>query len=622
MSHRPRSGRLWVGLVGLLLLTLAPTLAALPLAKAQAGIQKKVVVIRHGAKLYQRSQGDEGKDAGFMSLYFLLEGEQGGRVPVTVGPGKDQPDGWLTKEGVVEWNTLQMINFEPQSGRELARIFKEAPCAEEFGLTGQPGRCAELGSEPKRTGKAKDNYNLLVPVFGRDRDNYRGGFVRVTADGPAVAPQAGNPDRGSGAPAGSARVGYDLILVVDATASMEKWFRPTTEALESFVDSVRQEIGSGELRTPFQVGLLLYRDRKRDGVRDCELGFLVRWEAELTADIASVARTLSSAERATCSSDEEAEAVLDGLSRALQDPKWNDGSFRVVLLVGDAPPHGTSDLDKNPLKLSIEDITKLAEERNVRFLTFKIGPNDTEAFKALAFNVKEANKGRFRGIEQGDPDVYKQQLLAALREEWKLVMETNRLAAQGVSAGQLANDPGLAAAGIDAIDLPVIVANLPATAGGTPPPEFVEGWVPRKVKDKLAVGEYVFLAKTQASNFANIVETIANAAEEGRREGADAFIQNLRNSIAAMLGLAPDQVFRSGESLEGMLEKAEILPFKTQVLAFSAEEVNAWKPADFERLNKLLGEKVKVLRDFVQRPSHARLFGDKPFVYVPRDLFP
>lgn len=607
--------------LALFVTALATDLSALPVAKAQGGIQRKVVVIRHGAKLYQRSQGDDGKDAAFMSLYFLLEGQQAGRVPVTVAPGKDQPDGWLAKEGVVEWNTLQMINFEPQSGRELTRIFKEAPCAEEFGLTGQPGRCEELGSEPKRTGKAKDNYNLLVPVFGRDRDNYRGGFVRVTADGPSVKPQAGNPDRGSGAPGGSARVGYDLILVVDATASMEKWFRPTTEALESFVDSVRQEIGSGELRTPFHVGLLLYRDRKR--IQDCDIGFLVRWEADLTADVPSVVRTLNSAERTTCSSDEEAEAVLDGLSRALQDPKWNDGSFRVVLLVGDAPPHAPSDPDKNPLKLSTEDIAKLAEERNVRFLTFKIGPNDSDDFKALAFNVKEANKGRFRVIEQGEPDVYKQQLLAALREEWKLVMEANRLASQGVSASQLASDPNLARAlDIDAFDLPIIVANLPATSGGTPPPEFVEGWVPRKVKGKLAVGEYIFLAKTQASNFANIVDTIANAAEEGRREGADAFIQNLRNSIAAMLGVPPDDVFRPGESLEGMLEKAEILPFKTQVLAFSAEEVNAWKPADFERLNKLLSEKVKVLRDYVQRPSHARLFGDKSFVYVPRDLFP
>jgi hypothetical protein len=84
----------------------------------------------------------------------------------------------------------------------------------------------------------------------------------------------------------------------------------------------------------------------------------------------------------------------------------------------------------------------------------------------------------------------------------------------------------------------------------------------------------------------------------------------------------PDDLFRSGESLDSMMQKADILPFKTTVFSFTAAEVNAWKPADFERLNKILAEKTTALREYAQKPSNTHLFGDKPHIYVPRDLFP
>lgn len=590
---------------------------ALVPARTSENVQRKVVVVTHDALLHDAADRDGGQQASFMHVYFLLEGEGSGRLPVTFEPNTTEPDGWLERKEVHEWNTLQMIDFAPQSGRPLAQIFSDAPCAEHFGLTGETGSCDPLGSEPSRSGKKRDDYALLVPVLAREHDNYQGGFVRVT-DGPSVAPQLNvESSQGTGGPT---TLGYDLVLVVDATHSMQKWFAPTTEALRSFVSSVRQELGKGEVRAVLNVGLLLYRDRKT--VQDCDIGFLTHWAADLSTDIDYVLDALQQARQTDCGSDEVAEAVFDGLSRAIQDPPWNDGHFKVVLLVGDAPPHGSSERDKNPLGLSVESLTAMSAERDIRFLTFKIGPQDTEAFESLAFSGPSKVRGRFSALEP-ESGAYKRELVAAMQREWELLTARNEAVAKNIDAQTLASDQGLQRQlDIDSYELPIILANLPPQASGNAPPEFVEGWVAKRVQGQLALGEYIFLSKNQATRLTNVIETIALAAQDGETEGSDAFIASLRSSLAAMVNMTPEQLFRSGESLESMMRKAEVLPFRTTVLAFTAEELNTWSPADFQRLSQVLSEKTELLRAFAQKPTNVRFFGQKPHIYVPRDLFP
>lgn len=605
-------------LAGILALCAWPA-AALGPARTRENVQRKAVVITHDARIFTASQGDGGAEAPFMQVYFLLEGESGGRVPVSIEPNKPEPDGWLAKGSFAEWNTLQMINFEPQSGRELAKIFSDSGCAERFGLTGEASGCQELGSEPQRAGKTRDDYALLIPIFESQVDNYRGGFVRVNAEGKAIAPQV-DPEAGKRTTAGESKLGYDLVLVVDATASMQQWFRPTTSALRSFLGKLRGQIGNGGIS--LNVGLMFYRDRKV--AEDCDIGFLTQWAVDLTDDVESVTAALEQATETSCGSDDLPEAVYDALNRAVQDPKWHDGHFKVVLLVGDAPPHPASNRIRNPMGLTTEAIVGMAGERNLRFLTFKIGLEDTEAFKNLALSGKEEVQGQFRAIEP-DPEVYEQTLLKALEEEWALLTKANQVYQAGIDPKQLSRNPQAAsAAGIDldAYELPIIIANLPPNVAGKGASDFVEGWTPKKIKGKLAIGEHVFMSKREVQLFVNVIESIALHAEGGVTEGSDAFLASLRSALAQLLNVQPDQLFRSGESLESMLRKAEILPFHTTVLSFTAEEVNTWRPADFERLNKILTEKTELLRAFIQKPGNQRLFGSVPHVYVPRDLFP
>jgi hypothetical protein len=594
--------------------------AGLSPARTEENVQRKAVVVAHEATLFTEARGQGGTEAPFMQVYFLLEGaEAGTRVPVSFEPNDNEADGWLERRSFAEWNSLQMVNFVSQSGRELAKIFADAGCAERFGLTGEAAGCEVLGSEPLRSGRTRDDYALLVPVFERQGDTYQGGFVRVNAEGPVVRPQA---EKTGPVKSESAKLGYDLVLVVDATRSMEQWFRPTNGALRNFIRTLKSQIGNGEVATPFNVGLLFYRDRK--ATQDCDIGYLTHWAVDLTADVEAVASALEKAQEAKCGSDEIAEAVYDALNRAIQDPQWKDGHFKVVLLVGDAPPHPSSSTEKNPLGFTVDAVTKMSEERNLRFLTFKIGVGDADEFRDLAFRGSEKVQGRFRALEP-DPAAYERALLTALQEEWQLLDKANQVYQAGLGAHELQQDPGAAqAAGIDldAYELPIIIANLPPSSAGNMAQEFVEGWVPRTINKKLAVSEYVFMVKRDVQLFVNVIETIALRAQDGIDEGSDAFLGSLRSSLAQMLNVKPEELFRSGETLDGMMRKARVLPFRTTVLSITADEVNTWKPADFERLNKILAEKTELLRAHVQKPGNQRLFGNTPHVYVPRDLFP
>jgi hypothetical protein len=118
------------------------------------------------------------------------------------------------------------------------------------------------------------------------------------------------------------------------------------------------------------------------------------------------------------------------------------------------------------------------------------------------------------------------------------------------------------------------------------------------------------------------LESIAEAASIGLDEGGDAFIEVIRSVLAAQLKVSPSQLFGQGETLNSILKKANILPFKTQVLSFTAQEITTWKPEDYERVHTILKEKVKVLREFKGNPTNNRYFGNKPHLYVPRAFFP
>jgi hypothetical protein len=612
-----------------LLVAGAPVGAAEP-DKTPEDIQKKAVIIKYPTtKLFKQATADTGDEASFMQLYFVMKPEMNGRIPVSRSPNKTgDPDGWLDKDSFMEWNTVQMIQLEPQSGRRLAKVFNTQQCTSSFAREGQTSAgCEELGEEPSAWGNKKlENQKLLIPVFSKEQETFQGGFIRVFESGQAVTAASNAPS--SSESKTQQTLGYDIVFAIDSTASMGQWFAPTTEVIQTFIKSIQQTTGSGEIKTALRMGVLFYRDRLI-GNSPCSIEYLHKWGQELTGEIDSVVKALQNEREATCSSQEEPESVLDGLNRVIVDTKWRDNTFKAIILVGDASPHPAT-YEKNPMKLDVPTILKQSGEKSIRFLNIKLGEDDA-AFKNLALATEPQNIGRYATVPKGEIAEFKSALLETLDKEWKILTtasqiqqdrQTGKIALSGGTSDCLSPD-FLKKYRLTEYEALIICIRLPATADLSQAlPAFLKGWVPEKIQGRLVASEFIFMDKSKLMIMTNILENIAVAALDGNKDGPDAFISTVQHALASQLSMQPSEIFKSGETLDGILKKANILPFKTTVLVFSAQEIQSWKAPDYQRLNTVLSEKVKYLRELSQSATALHMFGDKPHLYVPRAFFP
>jgi len=98
------------------------------------------------------------------------------------------------------------------------------------------------------------------------------------------------------------------------------------------------------------------------------------------------------------------EAVLDGIAAACRELAWYKHSRRLIVLVGDAPPHGTGmrgDAFSNgcPCGETIESVTRLAEEKCITIHALGLTNDVTESFSTISsmtggkfFSSKQADK--------------------------------------------------------------------------------------------------------------------------------------------------------------------------------------------------------------------------------------
>jgi von Willebrand factor type A domain-containing protein len=165
---------------------------------------------------------------------------------------------------------------------------------------------------------------------------------RFTAAGSGTGGFGGGGGGGFGFSLGSAfgkyvttlrRVGLDVVLVVDATGSMQNIIDELKQRLGALVGTMQRLVPTA------RIGAVAFRDRDDDNVatapRKSE-DFLVRW-TDLTFSGKKVQGFLSSIV-AEGGGDWE-EAVLAGLTTAMKQLKWRQDAKKVIILVGSSPPH-------------------------------------------------------------------------------------------------------------------------------------------------------------------------------------------------------------------------------------------------------------------------------------------
>jgi hypothetical protein len=131
----------------------------------------------------------------------------------------------------------------------------------------------------------------------------------------------------------------DICFVIDATFSMKYPISLIRHHLLAFMEDLKR------LPTDYslQVSLVLYKDYGKPTTNQTRPVDVIHF----SADINRVIRRL---ELETCEgvdgNTDTAEAVLDGLQEAIS-LEWRRGSNRLLILVGDAPPHGMRYYDES-----------------------------------------------------------------------------------------------------------------------------------------------------------------------------------------------------------------------------------------------------------------------------------
>jgi hypothetical protein len=170
----------------------------------------------------------------------------------------------------------------------------------------------------------------------------------------------------------------DLVFCVDVTGSMGGLIASARRHVGNVLDALQGELGS-DLR----VGFVGYRDHS-DGPN------LLSVEP-LTPDVAKVRKAIDTVK--VDGGGDAPEAVFAALVKCLE-LDWAKASYRVVILIGDAPPHSVGapgdSYPKDPTGLSLDDVANRMETEGLFVHALSLVPHDkvTESsFRRLSIST-------------------------------------------------------------------------------------------------------------------------------------------------------------------------------------------------------------------------------------------
>lgn len=227
------------------------------------------------------------------------------------------------------------------------------------------------------------------------------------------------------------KVGLDVVILIDATGSMQNVIDELKRRLGTLVSTMQRLVPTA------RIGAVAFRDRddgKTASAPRRSEDFVVRW-TDLTFSSAKVTGFLNGLV-AEGGGDWE-EAVMEGLQTSMKQLKWRADAKKVIILVGSSPPHEES---KGAIKslvadwrgrggvISTIDVSeRLHEEHERRLHKWLYGEELTEIsplpefYAQLRASYRDiARQGGGKSIELGEEGVLTRHLLVlAFGPEWE-----------------------------------------------------------------------------------------------------------------------------------------------------------------------------------------------------------
>jgi Mg-chelatase subunit ChlD len=203
--------------------------------------------------------------------------------------------------------------------------------------------------------------------------------------------------------------GLDVVLVVDATTSMGDAVKKLAGGVDRLV-TVLNELVPG-----VRVGVVAYRDSEQYDPNNYT--FTTRVLDLQAPDAEGVVALKNFLEELDVPGGADVpDAVFDGLHDAVHRIAWRETSRKVIVLIGDAPPHA----EKRGLLRTFAVATDWHAQRKSTVACLLLGkdPGAVEAFKEIA----DCGGGIYVVIDD-DARLFPEVLIAAFGEKWRKHVE-------------------------------------------------------------------------------------------------------------------------------------------------------------------------------------------------------
>jgi Mg-chelatase subunit ChlD len=181
----------------------------------------------------------------------------------------------------------------------------------------------------------------------------------------------------------------DLAFVVDTTGSMGGLIAAAQRQMVKMLQELTQAA-----QINLWLGVVEYRDHPPQDK-------LLTRVYDFTDDMEKAQKTILGL--SANGGGDMPEAVLDGITAACRKLAWWKHSRRILVLVGDAPPHGLGKPDDTfkegcPCGETIASVTRRAEEKHITIHALGLTPAVTESFSEISY----LTGGKYFSVQQGE----------------------------------------------------------------------------------------------------------------------------------------------------------------------------------------------------------------------------
>lgn len=186
----------------------------------------------------------------------------------------------------------------------------------------------------------------------------------------------------------------DLCFVVDCTSSMTPFIQAAQRQAETILTTL-----AAQANADMRFAVVGYRDRGHEPV--CDVVPFARAEASAIRSALAILRAGASG------NTDAAEAVFDGLVSA-SELVWRESALRVLVLVGDAPPHGCGAVGdmwpdrfpNDPSGYSLETMSSSLERYGIAAFALAMVPSSIPAYDRITVDTFSSLARATGGIQR------------------------------------------------------------------------------------------------------------------------------------------------------------------------------------------------------------------------------